>query len=235
MFVNMLGFAPAYKRIALAPSVAIQELNETEKAEFKKFLSPFRCLSCREKQGAALITSITSKKCVSLIDPVFMVTRDQWASIEKKPVFHEEKKYILLYFLGNITGEYRMIIDTISKTYGLEVIDLLDTESKYYQSGPAEFIYLIHHCAIILTDSFHGSAFSYIFNKPFRIFRRKDNLLDMNSRLVNLMDILHLDDSIYIGSDVDYDKLFDVHYDQSYFEAEKAAFTEYLKNAFGGV
>jgi len=50
--------------------------------------------------------------------------------------------------------------------------------------GPAEFLYLVHHAELILTDSFHASVFSILFHKRFITFKRPG--IDMSSRIVSL-------------------------------------------------
>lgn len=162
-----------------------------------------------------------------------MLSKEEWDQIIKKPVFHDEnKKYVLLYFLGNLTEEYKGSIAVISDRYNLEVIDVLDKNSRYYTCGPAEFVWMIKHAELILTDSFHGSVLSYIYDKPFRIFGRVDGNVSMNSRLVNLLDKLQLSEKTYITKDSSLDNLLEVHYDKHCLEAEQKKFRKYLDEAF---
>ena len=191
--LSLLKFCDDKKKIALAPSIGFSKLSENYKKELKEWLPKFKYLSCREEQGSKMIREITGRECTTLIDPTLMLSSEEWDKVSKKPVFHNENdKYILLYFLGEMTKEYKDIINNISKRYNLKVIDIYDKNSKYYTCGPSEFIYMIKHCSIMLTDSFHGSVFSYIYNKPFRIFKRIDSIQSMNSRLENLINVLKL-------------------------------------------
>ena len=43
---------------------------------------------------------------------------------------------------------------------------------SFMNIGPSEFLYLVHHAFLIMTDSFHASVFSFIFEKPFLLFAR---------------------------------------------------------------
>ena len=126
------------------------------------------------------------------------------------------------------------IINNISKRYNLKIIDIYDKNSKYYTCGPSEFIYMIKNCSIMLTDSFHGSVFSYIYNKPFRIFRRIDSIQSMNSRLENLINVLHLSNDIYINMDTfDIEHVLDEpNYDKTILDGEQKKFKDYLDKAF---
>lgn len=233
MYINMLSFTSSKKKIAVAPSISCDSLSDKDEEEFKERLKDFKYISCREEQGAALLESVTGKEVTSLLDPTLMLSDKEWDEIIKKPVFHDDnKKYIFLYFLGTMTEGYTSIINSIKEKYGLEVINVLDKSSKYYSCGPSEFVYLIKNSQLVLTDSFHGSVFSYIYNRPFRIFYRQGEGGYMNSRLTNLMNKLNLDESIYLKEDDCLDNIMSVSYDKKYLESEQKKFNDYLQRVF---
>lgn len=228
--ILFLKFCNSNKRVAISPSISCDSLTISQYCEFKNYLADFNNLSCREKQGSIMIESITGKKCVTLLDPTLMLSKEKWNLVSKKPKFHDEnKRFILLYFLGNLSEEYNRIILSISEKYNLEVINIYDKKSKYFSIGPSEFIYLISKCELMLTDSFHGSVFSYIFDKPFKIFKRI-NGASMNSRLLNLIDTLNLNEDIYFNSKIDYDSLFNTNYNKDILKVEQDKFIDYVKS-----
>lgn len=233
MYINMLEFAEKEKKVAVAPSISVDELTLEQENMFKELLKDFDNLSCREEQGAELLRKITGKRVVSLIDPTLMLSSEEWDKISKKPKFHDEnKKYLLLYFLGDLTDSYKQIVENIKSKYNLEVINILDKKSKYYSCGPSEFVYLIKNSEIVLTDSFHGSVFSYIYNKPFRIFYRQDGCGYMNSRLTNLMNKLCLDNSIYLNVGDSIDAILNPNYNKEKLIFEQKKYEEFLKEIF---
>lgn len=176
LYINMLGFASYQKKIAIAPSISVDTLEDWQKVEFQRYLPSFYALSCREKEGTDLIQEVTGLDCETLIDPTLMLDVYDWDKIIREPDFHETGKYILIYFLGKITPEYHKIISLIGKELNLKIVDVYDKSGKYYQCGPSEFVWLIKNCELMLTDSFHGTVFSYIYDKPVKIFKRKDDL-----------------------------------------------------------
>lgn len=235
-FVNkkimFLSFADSRKKIAVAPSIGITELTSEQINDFKVGLKDFQKLSCREESGSEIIRSITRRECTTLIDPTLMLSKEQWNRVARKPAFHNDDKYILIYFLGTITDEYQQIIKNISDKYSLKIINIYDKKSDYYVCGPSEFVYLVSHCTIMLTDSFHGCVFSYIYDKPFRIFERQTlNIKSMNTRLVNLIKVLHLGD-LFIDRSTSIDNILDVNYNKSYLEYEQKKFNDYLNECF---
>ena len=76
-----------------------------------------------------------------------------------------------------------------------EVIDILNSD-KTWIIGPAEFLYLYQNAEAAFVDSFHGSVFSILFNKPFAVFDRigTDGTGNMNSRIDTLLKTFELED-----------------------------------------
>ena len=232
MYVNMLGFADREKRIAFSPSIGINPVPEENEEEFRTYLKDFRSLSCREKQGAEYIGKITGRKCEWLADPTLMIDKEEWHDISRKPETElTEEKYILLYFLGYLTEEYRDLVLRIADKYGYEIINLKDPQSPFYSSGPREFIYLIEHAALVLTDSFHGAIFSYLFNRPFRVFKRNEDLADMSCRMTSLVEKLHLNEDIYFSGQSDINNVLKTDYDYTVLDSEREKVRSYLEKA----
>ena len=63
-------------------------------------------------------------------------------------------------------------------------------------ADPIEFLQLIKHAEFVLTDSFHGTAFSLLFNKELYVFKREHvgEKIDMLSRLESILDFAGLRD-----------------------------------------
>ena len=233
--VNMLYFADNTKKIAISPSIGVSNIDEKYKVIFNKYLQSFKCLSCREEQGAELIKNITGKECVTLLDPTLMLSLQDWSKIEKKPSFHNiDQKYILLYFLSGYSDKTKNTIKIIAEKNKLQIVDIYDDKSKYFTCGPSEFIYLVHNASIILTDSFHACVFSIIFEKSFRVFERENGGANMNSRIINLIDKLGLKKDVYIdsNSNFNFENLFETNYDYSKLKNEQDKFKKYLDKAF---
>lgn len=188
---NFLTFTTHNKKIAFAPSIAVDQIPEEKKAEFKRWISDFRLLSVRETRGACLIKDLCGRNAEVLGDPTLYLTAQQWRNIEKKvPV--KTGKYILTYFLGKCEGKYRRQIQELAQIYQLEIYELQTPE--HYAIAPDEFLYLIDHAACICTDSFHGTVFSLIFHRPFVVYKRDENFVDMSSRMDDLLTLFHMED-----------------------------------------
>ena len=159
-----------------------------------------------------------------------LLTADDWKTLEKKPKNFNEKKYILTYFLGNISDERKCEIKKTADKYNCSVINLMDYNSKYYSCGPREFLWLERNAFLICTDSFHASVFSILFDKPFLVFKREQNGAEnMMSRIDTLLSKMKLDSHVFDGK-IDEDVL--VHnYDNTYkiIEEERKKSFNYLE------
>ena len=113
--------------------------------------------------------------------------------------------YVLLYFLGQLHEENKKLLKRLEKD-GYEIINILDVNSKYYTSGPSEFVWLVKNASLMITDSFHGCVFSILYHTPFISFNRKGDL-EMNSRINTLLKKFNFEDRMF-DKDIDYEEVF---------------------------
>lgn len=186
---NFLTFTKRQKKIAFSPSIAVNQIPKEREEEFRNWISDFRLLSVREKQGAELIWNLCGRRAEVLADPTLYISAKQWRKMEKK-VKVKQNGYILAYFLGSCADEYRKYIEKLASTHNLIVFWLQTPE--HFAIAPDEFLYLVDHAACICTDSFHGTIFSVLFHRPFLVFKRKENFADMSSRIDDLLALFQM-------------------------------------------
>ena len=179
-----LTFAEKNKRIALAPSIASEDIPQDKIEEFREYFRGFNYISTREYAGSNLVQKITGNFVETLIDPTLLFDSDFWIAHEKQPKNICQGRYALCYFLGN-TSQLKKI-NEICCSEGLTVIDILH-DKKYLSLGPDEFIYLIHNAQKVFTDSYHGTIFSIIFHVPLILCNREGAKINMNSRFETLL------------------------------------------------
>ena len=94
---------------------------------------------------------------------------------------------MLLYFLGEITDDYREEI--VRKSAGKTILDFNDENCREMADcGPSEFLYLIHHADYLFTDSFHGTVFAILYGTNFVSFKRvQKGFGDMFGRIEELL------------------------------------------------
>lgn len=195
-------FVPRDKRISFSASIGTDEIPAEYLSTAKKGFEEMKSVSVREEKAKQIIEDLTGRKDVVVtIDPTLMLSADEWRKISKKPKYIETKQKILLtYFLGDMSEEVNRFIVKISKTYDLKIVNLSSewitsdkSANDEYYTDPSEFLWLIEHCELMITDSFHGCVFSTIFRKPFRWFSRiQKDIANMNSRMDTLFKKLNL-------------------------------------------
>ncbi len=186
MTTHLLNFVDKDKRISYAASLGKCELSDYEVGAFKRYLNSFKAISVREKVSCEILKNLTNNNVIAVPDPTLTISSQEWQSVEKKPKVMPNGKYALLCFLGDKLGDSLEFIEKL-KLQNFEIVDIVNPASKYYCSGPAEFLYLIRNASVVATDSFHCLVFSIIYNKPFvHVERCTKSLKDMSSRIKNL-------------------------------------------------
>lgn len=226
------------KKGSYGPSLAVKALSDEKEKEYRKKLSNFSFLSCREQDGAQLLSRITQKEVKCVLDPTLLLSAKEWGKycefeIPKEP-------YILVYFLGE-KSEHRRAVEKIQKLTNWKIISLpaayLEMENNDYKKvwgGPKEFLSLIRGAALICTDSFHGTMFSINFQRNFFSFCKSSDSEESseNSRLYSALNIFGLSNRIIHNMDnltaedisIDYKNVIPI------LEEQRRDSIEYLEN-----
>lgn len=197
-----LTFAPkSSKKIAYASSFGVKNLPNDAKNTYKENLGQLTHISTREKTGIKIIKDLTGREAKLVLDPTFLLTQEEWneiANCSKVPNY----KYILLYVLKDSKFITKTAME-LSKLSGLKIVRITkgafkqDYNKHIYDiidAAPDDFIGLFSKADLILTNSFHGTVFSIIYQKDFYTILKKDK--DNNSRQIDLLNNLGLGNRI---------------------------------------
>lgn len=221
-------------RISYAPSFGTDSFGYAFERRMRKYLKDIRYLSVREKSGQDLIKRATGRDAVRLIDPTFLLKKAEWSEIGRNPLASKEP-YILLYIMQRDMEVYDYV-KSIKEKKGLRVVEI----SRYGYNpgfvdvtlvdvGPAEFLGLFRDAAFVCTNSYHGLAYSIIFEKEFFLMRCKR----FRARINNMLDLLHIDlpdgESEWESLAASYDK----DYVRGIIQEERDKAILYLKNSIG--
>lgn len=189
----LLSFAPPEKRICFSPSFGIDSMPEEWLPWFKEQFSKFPVITVREEAGARIVKELTDKDAEVTIDPTLMLDKTDWDKISACPDNIDcSKKYILTYFLGERTQRINDDLQQNASKLDAEIYNLVDKqESEFLNINPSEFIYLISNAELIMTDSFHACIFSFLYSKPFLLYRRqgKDEMMSRMDTLLKNFDL----------------------------------------------
>lgn len=234
--VDLLGFARDEQKIAFSASFGVSEISSKDKEKVEKEISKFKAISVREKVGENIIKKLTNRTDVEvLIDPTMLLNPEEWDIVAKRPKqidLLKNKKYILNYFLGELSENRKKEIERVAKENNCDIINILDKKSPFYQTGPSEFLYLEKNAFLICTDSFHSSVFAILYNNPFIVFSREGNGCEMNSRIETLLNKFKLENRMFNDNKIDIENL-QLDYNNSYkiLEKERIKSKKYLMKA----
>lgn len=225
-----LEFANDDQKIAYAPSFGVSEIPNELRKKYADGLKSFAKLSVREESGASIVKTLINKEIPVVLDPTMLLNSQEWKEVAKLPSAIKNEKYLLTYFLGGTNNEYKSCINKMAKEKHLKVLNLLDKETKeMYANGPAEFLGLILNADLVLTDSFHASVFSILFERQFIVFNRLGSGAGMSSRITTLLKKFGLENCLYQNDLNDYLPDYTLALDK--LEEEQKNSYEYLKES----
>ncbi len=190
------------KKGSYAPSIAVSKLSSEQKEKYKKNLSDFAFLSCREETGSKLLSEILGKPVTTVLDPTLLLDYKDWKEVSE--FINIKKPYILTYFLGD-NKIHRDYVKKLSEKTGYRIVtlpiapqDMMEKSFEKIWTGPSGFLYLIKNAACLCTDSFHGTMFAVNFNTPFfSFYKTKDDSKESeNSRIYNSLEKFSLSNRI---------------------------------------
>lgn len=189
-----LSFAPPRRRIAYAPSAPWAECDDAWKALAREFLPGFAGVSVREDTGAELLGSLGISATV-VADPVLLLRPEDYA--ELMPASRRSKPYMLVYAL-NLSARQDIFWDEAKRYAAGHHLDIVvvarqGAERHFPASmlctpAPGELLRLFADAACVLTNSFHGTAFSSLFGKPFATIAQLGKTATQNPRFLTLLE-----------------------------------------------
>ena len=189
-----LDFAPSSaKRISYAASFATEDVADEYRPFIRKMLQNFDAVSIRERCSLPLLASLGRTDGVAVCDPVFLLTREQWENMLPNQQIHE--KYLLVYDT-EYSPKVKEIAKRIAKEKKLKIYNVSAFQIGYadkdlWASSPTDFVQLIRGASYVVSNSFHATAFSLIFERDFCVVNRTEGI---NERMKSLLEGYHLEE-----------------------------------------
>lgn len=164
--------------------------------EYKRLLSTFYELSIRETDGQQIVKNLLGKETELSVDPVFLLKAEDWERLAKKP---KMEHYILIYKLNtsNLIFDFarKLAKLTGAKIVALnfDVVDQIKTPDikGLHSASIEEFLGYFKYADYVVTNSFHGTAFSVIFHKNFYVEALQKDFKP-NDRVESLLNLTEL-------------------------------------------
>lgn len=206
------------KKIAYAASIAKYDFDSTDIDIIGHYLKKFYRIGAREDAGQKFIKDNFKIDTTMVTDPTFLIDISYWNKLSIAPKI--KKKYVLIYVLG-LRAEVITVARKVATEINAEIVEItggvvwqpslkyLDIK-KLKTADIGEYLGLFRNASFIVTTSFHGTAFSIIYNKPFYSLARGS---EKDSRQSSLLRDLGLEDRfIKVGespsfSNINYDHI----------------------------
>lgn len=191
------------KKLSYSASFGISDFQGDYEQEilFKHFIKQFDAISVREDDGINILKELGINEATHLLDGAFLIPKEKLNEMTKEFVSNE--KYIACFVLPYFKKQkwYKNLVLKISEKLNLPV--------KYFdfnKTTPVEqWLAFIKNSEFVVTDSFHGFAFSLIFNRPFVQVKNAK----AQSRFESMFRLLNIEDNSVSKEDkINFEKIF---------------------------
>ncbi len=228
---------------------SINDTDYTEKnlpSNLASEICDFDFISIREESGKNKLEQFIAKqkKVYTLLDPTLLCNSSEYDSLLNDRIV--DGKYIFLYNVWTsevgiqaakfLSEKLNMPVYTIMTASNVKEINLLKKSGilvDTVRTSPSDFLNFFKYASYIVTESFHGTAFSLIFKKPFVCVSNRTN----DERLNNILTLVGLKDRyMKLGELQTYDLKQEIDYEIVTEKKEKRAgeCIELLYKAIGG-
>lgn len=183
------------KKIAYAASFGSFDVKPEDQEFYTRYIKDFEHISVREKRGIELVKDLSGKASIACMDPVLLAGKDFWES-KKDKQFQQKEKYIFVYQLGH-GSILPKFVKRLQKDSGYKVYFATGHLGNivYYSLGdknvstasPEKFLSLLSGAEYVVTNSFHATVLSIIFQRQFFTISKGGESSSYNNRIHNLL------------------------------------------------
>lgn len=195
------GFDPAYflkfakpgkRKIAYAASIGKDYILPIYHDRIKECLKSFTSISVREESAVKAVKDLVKREVDVVLDPTLLIPREAYEEIKRVPEINE--KYIFVYMMEN-NPDVIAFANRMSQATGLPIVQRRPNKifkneiATCYTQGPGEFLGWIENAEYVITNSFHGTVFSMIYETPFVSMLHSNT----GSRTIDLLKSLNME------------------------------------------
>ena len=209
-----------------------------------EILKTFDAISVREDDGVKICRDVFGVNAAQVLDPVFLCPKEKYMSLIGEAKIQFEKPYLLAYILSPDKAKGEALQQAAEKL-GLELLIILDGQTDLEENkkrlgianvrqnvGIEDWLAYIYHASFVITDSFHGTCFSLIFEKQFICIMNKARGISRFETLFSKLNLRNaaVNDALELIAALDREKV-DFHEVNGYLQPEIIRSLNWLKNA----
>lgn len=208
------------KRLSYAASFGVDhwEYSDDETRLCASLAQKFDAISVREESGIALCKEYLGVDAVHVLDPTMLLDADDYNSLVRdfdpkifsiapehrvKTTIDIKDKKLFCYVL-NMNAQKQAFIQTVSRTKGLTIVECMPKDfraQEVFEKCPDDctfppvelWLQSFRDSEMVIADSFHGTVFSIIYNKPFWVLANPDRGM---ARFHSLLSMFGLEDRL---------------------------------------
>lgn len=197
------------KKVAYAASFGVDkwEYNRRLTQICARLAKKFDAISVRESSAKYLCNRYLGVRASHVLDPTLLLNKNDYINIINADCIPEYKDKLFIYILDE-SSEKTKIIDFVSRKLDLKYFSVMPPV-KFENSGDkyldkcvfppvSNWLRAFMDAEYVITDSFHGTVFSIIFNKPFLAIGNPSRGL---SRFKSLLSTFDLEDRLIESSE----------------------------------
>lgn len=174
------------KKISYAASFGVDnwEFSNDDTAICSKLAKEFKLVTVRENSGVRLCKEFLGVDAKHVLDPTMLLNTDDYVSLVNNSNVPKSEGNLFCYIL-NENKNKEIFIDRVTKYTKCIPFTVMPKRDPYFNNNanknineciypsPATWIRAFMDAKYVITDSFHGTVFSIIFNKPFWVIGNK--------------------------------------------------------------
>lgn len=175
-------------------------------------LKNYSSIGVRDKYTQELVSKISNKAAIKVLDPTFLLKLDDYSSLERKINIDN---YILIY---GYNSHFEVETINLLKKFAAKE-NIIIVAAGFYQewcdlniaASPLEFLSLVKNAKYVISGTFHGTVFSIIYNKKFVVISKNNPKIidlieefELNNRLISDTKVNFINELI---SNIDYNKI----------------------------
>ena len=226
-------------RISYAASIGTDEIPPQYRMLFQRYLKDFDYISVREKKAREQVMQLTDQPVDLVADPTFLLKRQDFDRIRKKPKTSGKYIYVHNVHLQRVDESLNSVAEEMSKRLGLPIIHnwaqkVYANEAGHFTGGIEEFVGLVSEAEYVITNSFHCTVFAIIYNRNFITVPHFKN----PDRMRNLLEDLGISEHLIDSGSKSPKNLSELAIDYEDVERRRSAMgdhaKEFLKTALAG-
>lgn len=191
------------KRISYAASFGVSHWEFTDKdtEACRKLIKKFDAISVREHSAIELLkNNLGRDDAVHVVDPTMLLSKEQYTRISANEEIPKSKGNLKVYILDR-TEEKDAIVNHFRTKYSFSSFEVLPKKrlgsvkvdkrniNDFVYPNPAKWIRGFQDAEFVITDSFHGTVFSILFNVPFITIGNKNRGMARFESLLNMFNL----------------------------------------------